>query len=67
MGRKVDASRATNQEYLIKGDLLNYLGRIVLMRVRAQTQLQMIDRFQRNKKSRLLTQLAFFANHYGAE
>jgi|PersoiStandDraft_1058852.scaffolds.fasta_scaffold50141_2 hypothetical protein len=67
MGRKVDASRATNQEYLIKGNLLNYLGRIVLMRVRAQTQLQMIDRFQRNKKSRLLTQLAFFANHYGAE
>lgn len=67
MGRKVDASRATNQEYLIKGNLLNYLGRIVLMRVRAQTQLQMIDRFQRNKKSRLCKQLAFFANHYGAE
>jgi hypothetical protein len=67
MGRKVDASRATNQEYLIKGNLLNYRGRIVLMLVRAQTQLQMIDRFQRNKKSRLLTQLAFFANHYGAE
>jgi hypothetical protein len=67
MGRKVDASRATNQEYLIKGNLLNYLGRIVLMRVRAQTQFQMIDRFQRNKKSRLLTQLAFFATHYGAE
>jgi hypothetical protein len=67
MGRKVDASRATNQEYLIKGNLLNYLGRIVLKRVRAQTQLQMIDRFQRNKKSRLCKQPAFFANHYGAE
>ena len=67
MGRKVDASRATNQEYLIKGNLLIYLGRIVLMRVRAQTQLQMIDRFQRNKKSQLYKQPAFFSNHYGAE
>jgi hypothetical protein len=46
-----------SQEYLIKCNLLNYQGRIVLMR--AQAQLQMIARLQRNEKTRCVSNVVF--------